>query len=293
MKRILFILTLLIVVPNVTFAQSTDEAYRNQLLARIAELQAQIEKLQLLLAQKQNSTLIEPRGNFESIILPETARVKSWYQVSGPGATLLIDNSKERQYFSRFFDLVPKTYDNRFKELVIYHDKDESFDAFVETIKPYEDGFWRLGLRDDMLAYPAKDETMSELFVHELAHIIAYEEESTIPKSETARCHYYFDDTGCPANNSYFNQFVKSFWDADTLDVFVELGDHMWSTSEQKNNFVSTYARTSPEEDFAESFTEFVLKPMRSGDTIAEEKASFFYTYPDLVEVRAEIRSEL
>ena len=52
---------------------------------------------------------------------------------------------------------------------------------------------------------------------------------------------------------------------------------------------MTDYAATNPGEDIAESFTSFVMEPKPDGDTIAEEKVLFFYEYPELVQLRAEI----
>ena len=37
----------------------------------------------------------------------------------------------------------------------------------------------------------------------------------------------------------------------------------------------------------------FVLKPAPSGDTVADQKVAFFYDYPELVKLRAEISGRL
>jgi hypothetical protein len=45
----------------------------------------------------------------------------------------------------------------------------------------------------------------------------------------------------------------------------------------------------NPPEDIAESWTEFVLRPKPVGASIAEQKALFFYEFPELVQTRREI----
>ncbi len=61
----------------------------------------------------------------------------------------------------------------------------------------------------------------------------------------------------------------------------------------REDDFVSDYAATSPEEDIAESFATFVLKPKPTGDTLADEKVAFFYDYPELVKLRGEMSGRL
>jgi hypothetical protein len=59
------------------------------------------------------------------------------------------------------------------------------------------------------------------------------------------------------------------------------------------DEFVSSYAVTSPEEDLAESFLYFVLSPESAGERVAEEKMRFFQQFPDLVNLRQQMRTNL
>ncbi len=73
-----------------------------------------------------------------------------------------------------------------------------------------------------------------------------------------------------------------------------EAEDALYAFYEQyQDQFVSDYAPTSPEEDIAEAFSIFIMQPKPAGETIAEEKVLFFYDYPELVELRAELVSRL
>jgi hypothetical protein len=60
---------------------------------------------------------------------------------------------------------------------------------------------------------------------------------------------------------------------------------------------VTEYAASNPSEDLAESFTAFVLqeKPTKStvGFIHSDQKILFFYDFPELVEIRDFIRSNL
>ena len=56
---------------------------------------------------------------------------------------------------------------------------------------------------------------------------------------------------------------------------------------------MTEYAATNPSEDFAESFMVFVLKEKPTKSTIADQKILFFYDFPELVEMRDFIRSNL
>jgi hypothetical protein len=60
---------------------------------------------------------------------------------------------------------------------------------------------------------------------------------------------------------------------------------------------VTEYAASNPDEDFAESFTVFVLKEKPTKPTVnfihKDQKILFFYDFPELVEMRDFIRSNL
>lgn len=55
--------------------------------------------------------------------------------------------------------------------------------------------------------------------------------------------------------------------------------------------FVTDYAATSPEEDIAEAWAYFILKPKPEGNTVAEQKVLFFYEWDELTKLRAQVVS--
>jgi hypothetical protein len=60
-----------------------------------------------------------------------------------------------------------------------------------------------------------------------------------------------------------------------------------------QDQFVDDYATTHPTEDIAESFAYFVFNPKPTGNSVREQKVAFFYEYPELVELRANILGNL
>ena len=111
-------------------------------------------------------------------------------------------------------------------------------------------------------------------------------------------------------NNSYINLFYKQFWSGiidefsydyeflvDTSD-FRENNEYFYSVN--KSLFITEYSADQPAEDFAESFTAFVLFedpnfPKRSDYyfPVKKDKIEFFYDFPELVKIREYIRSNL
>lgn len=57
---------------------------------------------------------------------------------------------------------------------------------------------------------------------------------------------------------------------------------------------MTRYAATNPFEDIAESFTDFILlKKPADASRVESQKILFFYDYPELVELRDRIRTEI
>ena len=176
----------------------------------------------------------------------------------------------------------------------------------------------------------------------EKADFVKAEQIFTQKEADCAPNHYEYN-SGCMKENSYISLFFQKFW----ADIYSEY--HYWFefsdndkllselVSAFKRNyddrFVTHYAKTQPTEDFAESFTAFVLwdeekianqkklcsekkgqwgaasgwNMIHDGDwsywhqchkiysynAIWEEKIRFFYDFPELVEMRDFIRSNL
>ena len=140
---------------------------------------------------------------------------------------------------------------------------------------------------DNDVIYPENDE--------ELRQIITEKEYTCAPN-------YFTDIAGCMKDYSYLNLFFQKFWtgiysdfkwfyEFDDYDKFLDHNALIYQ--KHKNQFVTEHAASNPDEDFAESFTEFVLKEKPTKSTIADQKIRFFYDFPELIEMRDFIRSNL
>ncbi|MEW9501001.1 hypothetical protein [Jeotgalibacillus marinus] len=151
-----------------------------------------------------------------------------------------------------------------------------------------------------------------DTLIHEFGHLLFLNEEQ-VPFSEATfadlendqvlerlktNCLQYFTSYGCSAPESYINQFYQRFWveiieEWESLDVETneEDLDHFFTNHEDE--FVTDYAATHPSEDIAESWSYFVLSYKPENETVADEKISFFYQYPELVELRTTLLSNL
>lgn len=124
----------------------------------------------------------------------------------------------------------------------------------------------------------------------------------TIYNREADACPQYFTGEGCSNPDSYINQFFDRFW----LDFYAEWQkidaiknedakqnklDEFYKT--YQDQFLTDYAPTSPAEDIAESWAFFILATKPEDNSIANEKILFFYEYPELVQLRAQILSNV
>jgi hypothetical protein len=287
---ILAVLCIFVSFPQSTNAQTTrdDTAYRTYLLEIIELLQQQIQELTAARSRAPASTV----SPFTSFLLEDEDDVVKRYILRGD--TFVIDDRVHREYIERFLALTPDTFDLFFKEAVIF-DGTHNFDAFVETIAPYKNDTWRFALHADMLEFRADSDGTTELLIHEFAHIGSYDSIPGMVEPSRSSCHDYFTEIGCPPTASYLNAFTKVFWSTQILDVLTEQGtiSSEYSKRQFVESFVSDYAATSPAEDFAESFTTFVIENKPTGTLVKDKKVQFFYLYPELVTWRSEIRSNM
>lgn len=145
--------------------------------------------------------------------------------------------------------------------------------------------------------------------IHEFGHLLTLGPTQVIPSlavfnnpydediyfKEASACPTYFPGEGCSKADSYIDDFFHLFW----LDLYEEWNEINFAESDDeyydklyefydnhKDEFVTEYAVTNPEEDIAETFSYFILSPKPEGTTVKEKKVLFFYKYPELVELR-------
>lgn len=154
--------------------------------------------------------------------------------------------------------------------------------------------------------------------IHEYAHLLTLNSSQVIPDQEilddpanlslqekkAAACPNYFTGNGCSYADSYLQAFYTRFWlnineDWEKVDALQYGSEDLTPYYEglysfyksHQDQFVDDYATTHPTEDIAESFTYFVFTPKPNGNSIKEQKIAFFYEYPELVQLRADILS--
>lgn len=220
------------------------------------------------------------------------------------------DAATQAELWGYFTDLIPKEQRAMLAQYVVSTDGPDEVLASVEPL-PDDPEHWVLYV--DIADAGNRDELAATL-IHEFGHLLTLNAAQVPPDQELAAdpenedlyweavdaCPRYFPGEGCSRRDSYVNAFFDRFWTGiydEWLDIDAEEDDDRYYERldqfylDNEDQFVTDYAVTDPEEDIAESWTAFVLQPKPAGDTIAEQKALFFYDYPELVKLRAEILS--
>lgn len=217
---------------------------------------------------------------------------------------LLADDARHQQIWDKFASLIPQGDRALITRYALFTDGVDGEMAYVEPIEG-DPTHWLLAVDG---ADAKNEKELLATLIHEFGHVLTLNNEQVPYDSEAnlgddaldaaeAACPTFFTGEGCSQPDSYINAFHEQFWatladehgqidpqDEDALYAFYET---------YADRFVSDYAATNPGEDITESWTHFVLKPKPSGQTIADQKVLFFYAYPELVELRAEILQQL
>lgn len=145
--------------------------------------------------------------------------------------------------------------------------------------------------------------TLRHTMIHEFAHILTLHDTQVDGQNTEGSCPRFQLQEGCSRENAYIDGFFQKFW-KDKFDEFQRIQNLEDKTRQQqeseafyekfKSAFVTAYAASNPAEDIAESFTAFVIKQNKpTGSTQADQKVAFFYDYPELLQLRAQIRQRI
>ena len=222
------------------------------------------------------------------------------------------DEVSHREIWDYFVSLIPSNERQSLAEYSIVTDGEGNVLAAVAQTY-YDPALWGLEVdirdSDDKL-------NLTYTLIHEYAHLLTLGPDQVTPSAavfntpddddiyyaEVSACPDYFPGEGCSRSDSYINAFFNQYWadiheewqDINLIedeDAYYEALDDFYYTYEDR--FVTDYAVTNPEEDIAEAFTFFIFSSRPNSDTIAEQKILFFYRYPELVQLRDEIRSRV
>lgn len=199
---------------------------------------------------------------------------------------------KHTEMWSLYKSITPSEELRWITEFEIYDGEGEEFGYVTNLNDDLRD--WRLGLAIDG-AYSDdlnEDGELAHTIIHEYFHVACLNSTQLDPDSENCD---YNPQEGCAIIGSYLDEFVDLFW-ADIINEHEKINPNNQNKLDKfyekyKDRFVNDYAATNPVEDIAESFTYFVKTEKDSQvNLIRDEKLKHFYNYPELVELREEIR---
>ena len=191
------------------------------------------------------------------------------------GSELLGDPAADHiDLWEGFVDVIPDQYLDRFTTFEIIADEDTTGYVYID-----DNDVERYVLALSLTLLDEPDELVHTA-IHEFGHTITLSAEQVDGTFDGGTCSTYELDEGCSDEDSYIFAFYITFYaEGESTD---------------EDDFVTEYAGENIVEDMAESFTFFVIDDEeRTGDTIADEKVNFFYGFPELIEMRGEIREDL
>jgi len=269
---------------GVCYAECQNEAECNELEAKI---DAEVEKMDFSSGEEKSKI-------FEKLVVDDEATQElidnalAVYSIDkGEKYTLLSGKeTKEAQDIKTLIKKILPTdlSDKYVDKLVLMYHKDKDGLAFVIPAHGGDTRMWSVFV--NMNAGLDKKELIGTL-VHEFGHILFLNNEAL---SQTDICNGYVIDEGCADGNTTLGKFYNRFWKGK-FDPEAGIEENFMK---DQNSFVDDYAATNPTEDLAETFAYFVLKPKPENPQYAsDEKIIFFYSFPELVTLREEIRKQL
>jgi hypothetical protein len=222
------------------------------------------------------------------------------------------DTQSQENIWKYFAAIIPADQRSALTSYIVSTDGRGGMLASVEAFAG-PSGAWALVVDP---ADAAKPRNLTSTLLHEFGHLLTLNSSQVQPdeavlqhpkdlkvySQEAAKCPQYFASVGCSLPGSYINQFYSVFWarlykqwstirDASGQDNYSGLLARFYHS--HPTQFVTPYAATSPEEDMAESWAAFVLEPRPADDSIAHQKVLFFYGFPELVDLRSGIVSNI
>ncbi len=222
------------------------------------------------------------------------------------------DTALHEQAWQLFTNLIPADQRKIVQEYQVITDGPDNILAAVEQTSSDPNG-WVLEVD---VADMKDTKNLTFTLIHEFGHLLTLNKSQVPPdiavfndpnndnlyNKEVNACSTYFPGEGCSLPKSYINTFYNDYW-TNIYDEWQKIDNIESDTKRQnkldafyrkyKDQFVDDYAVTNPSEDIAETWAFFVLNPKPDGNSIADQKISFFYNYPELVQLRQQILQNL
>ncbi len=230
-------------------------------------------------------------------------------QITGPDKPSVPENLSplqndlqfQSQIWSYFAKIIPASNRIPLKEFRIFSDGTGKTSGYNEISWSYngtvETESWALEVD---LADIDTLKSVNDVLIHEFGHMLTLNTHQINIRTEANKCLSYADKE-CSNKDSYINQFFDNFWNGDPYDEWKTITSQSDPAAVAKgldsfftnhpDQFVRAYSATSPKEDIADSWTTFIMTPSPVGKTLLDQKILFFYAFPELVNLRTQIRS--
>lgn len=208
--------------------------------------------------------------------------------------SVIVDTQLQQQLWGNFTEIIPAENRQMIVQFEIMTDGLDGTLGYVQQLSTPNQWALALDYKD-----ASNLNGLYATIVHEYGHLFSLNQYE-IASSTTKGCKTYAIDEGCLKKSSYLNAFYNEFWRDSTIKDWkaeenIEGDQDVQSTffAIHEDEFVSEYATSHPVEDFAESWMYFVLSEKPISYNIADEKTLFFYQYPELVNLRNKIVTNL
>lgn len=199
------------------------------------------------------------------------------------------EDARHKQIKNWLIMITPNDFSNKYYNKLIAYTSSENKDTIAYVLPDENEAKWDVYVNMDN--YKLGEKEMLFTLIHEFTHILTLNVDQQENGVVESSCSQYFVDEGCMSKTSYLNMFYSKFWEGKYKE---NIDDPYKNYVKEENSFVTEYAATNSAEDIAESFALFVFNQKNNTPkTIADQKVNFFYDYPELVELRAEMRNKL
>ncbi len=213
------------------------------------------------------------------------------FAVSGDLQAYQDDKQKHQEIWNFVTRLIPIQYRNKISEFELFHGGGQLLGYVINKTEGLDQ--WKFALAIDQVSGLNEIDFNNDFTyttLHELGHVITLNDDQLIPGEGS--CNSYHTGEGCSREGSY----IKSIFDIGWKDVIDEhIGADPYDFYlKYESRFLTDYAATNPAEDIAEVFTYFIIQSDKpTGNTIADQKVRALYDFPDLVQLRADVRGSI
>jgi hypothetical protein len=171
------------------------------------------------------------------------------------------------------------------------------FDGGGDTlafVTPVDDDYTAFVMAIDTVSAVDDPAELRLTLLHEFAHVFTQTGDQLDVAADPDACATFWNGAGCFVPGSYLDSWINEFWSDEELRTLPVDG----SADEEGGvdrcavdaGFLGAYAASSPEEDFAETFSAFVFDlDVAPG---VEPRLDFFERYPELVDARDSAAAE-